>query len=196
MTNLALIESPDDMPALSRLAVMKKEAKKTIRGNGVTVYETSMDHAMQIGLDVTQFYEELINRDVSYSSSMKAEEIKVALKSGNSSPFGSRPQSMASSRPNSRVESRLGSTGNISIENTSQHKISRSSSMPFEAGGAKGDFKEEFFDGQLPNETTGHVMSELPTALSMPLNFDGTQNPPGSAAGGRENIRVALKELL
>lgn len=93
LSNMCLIESPEDMSALSRLAVMKKEAKRTLGGTGITVFEATMDHAMQTALDVSQFYNDLINRDVTYAEAVKNEEIKVSFNSSTNSPWGSRPSS-------------------------------------------------------------------------------------------------------
>jgi hypothetical protein len=98
MVNLALIEDAEDLHALSRMAMMKKEAKKALSGTGATVYEIPLEEAMQIGLKMSEFYDELLNRDVLFRNAGKNEEIHVTLSSGPPS----RPSTEAASRrPNS-----------------------------------------------------------------------------------------------
>ena len=87
MVNLALIEDAEDLHALSRMAMMKKEARKALAGTGTTVYEIPLEEAMLIGLRMSEFYDELLNRDVLFRNAGKNEEIHVNL--------GSRPQSRA-----------------------------------------------------------------------------------------------------
>lgn len=134
LTNLAFIESPTEMQPLSRMATMKKEAKKTLGGTGLTIYETSLEQAMQLALDMTQFYDELINRDVFYMQAVKAEEIKISLNSENASPWGSRPVTGAGSpsRPQSSIAKSPDVISSSKMAKAESPKnYSRSASMTF-----------------------------------------------------------------
>ena len=89
MVNLALVSDADDINAINRLNLMKKEAKKALPGIGTTVYETPLEEAMRTALRMSEFYDDLLNRDVLYIEATKEEEMSILFN-------GSAPQSRIS----------------------------------------------------------------------------------------------------
>jgi hypothetical protein len=214
LTNLCLIDGPEDVSAMARLTIMKKEAKKTLGGTGITVYEATIDNAMQTALDLTAFYDELIDRDVLYNEASKAEEVKVSLNRDPSSRGSSRPVSKASSRPGSK------NAGHPLDKNKDRDKdrdkdreaekpmMHRSASMPMPAhysdtapAPISAELDGLFNTAHLEKETGApdlrNVGGPPPEGLSKSLSMPPLlPSPPLTASGNRDIMKSALREML